>query len=84
MEVVDEKTKGKFFTFFVDEKEFHTEKSQLTGGEIMDIAGIPHSTGIVEILDDGSQKQIGEHEVIELEGHHHKFKKPPKFKRGSQ
>lgn len=82
MEVVDEKTKGKFFTFFVDEKEFHTEKSQLTGGEIMDIAGIPRPTGIVQILDDGSQKQIGENEIIEFEGPGRRFKKSPKFKRG--
>jgi len=82
MEVVDEKTKGKFFTFFVDDKEFHTEKSQLTGGEIMDIAGIPHATGIVQILDDGSQKQIGENEIIEFEGPGRRFKKSPKFKRG--
>lgn len=84
MEVVSDKKHEKIYTFFVDDKEFHTEKHQLTGGEIMDIAGIPRSTGIVQILEDGSQKQISENEVVELEGHHHKFKKPPKFKRGSQ
>ncbi|MGH9921782.1 MAG: multiubiquitin domain-containing protein [Nitrososphaerales archaeon] len=81
MQVVDDKG-GKFYTFFVDDKEFHTEKPQLTGGEIMDIAGIPRSVGIVQILEDGSQKQIREDEVIEFTGPGRRFKKAPRFKRG--
>ena len=34
-------TQGKFFTYFVDGREFHTEKESLTCGEIMDAAEIP-------------------------------------------
>lgn len=84
MEVLRDEIHEKHYTFFVDEKEFHAEKSHLTGGEIMDIAGIPRATGIVQISEDGSQNQVSENEVIELEGHDRRFKKPPKFKRGSR
>lgn len=74
--------KGKFYAFTVDGKEFHTEKEQLTGGEIMDIAGIPRSDGLVQILDDGTQVQVGENEVIVFEGPGRRFKKQPRFQRG--
>jgi hypothetical protein len=84
MQKVDDTQKGKFFTFFVDDKEFSTSESQLTGGQIMDIAGIPRSTGIVQILEDGSQKQIGENEIIEFTGPGRRFKKAPRFKRGKK
>lgn len=79
--MTDDKS-GKFYTFFVDEKEFHVEQPKLTGGEIMDIAGIPRSVGIVQILEDGSQKQVPEDEVIEFTGPGRRFKKAPRFKRG--
>ena len=48
----------------------------------MDIAGIPRSTGIVLILEDGSQQQVSENEVIEFTGPGRRFKKAPRFKRG--
>ena len=82
MQICDDDKHGKFFTFFVDGKEFRTDKSQLTGGEIMDIAGIPRSVGIIQILKDGSQKQVAEDEVIEFKGPGRRFKKAPRFKRG--
>jgi len=74
--------KGKFFTFFVDDKELHTPEPQITGGQIMDMAGIPRSTGLIEIMEDGSQVQINENEVIEFKGPGRRFKKAPRFKRG--
>lgn len=79
--MTDDKS-GKFYTFFVDGKEFHVEQPKLTGGEIMDIAGIPRSVGIVQILEDGSQKQVLEDEVIEFTGPGRRLKKAPRFKRG--
>ncbi len=48
----------------------------------MDIAGIPRSVGIIQILKDGSQKQVAEDEVIEFKGPGRRFKKAPRFKRG--
>jgi len=72
----------KFYTFFVDDKELHTEKQQLTGGEIMDIAGIPHSEGLVLIKEDNTQVPIAVNETVEFEGPGRRFKKAPRFKRG--
>ena len=48
----------------------------------MDIAKIPRSVGLVQILKDGSQKQIAEDEVIKFEEPVQHFKKAPRFKRG--
>lgn len=79
---IENRNNGKFFTFFVDGKEFHTDKSELSGGEIMDIAGIPRNVGLQEILDDGSQNPVGENEVIQFEGPGRRLKKAPRFRRG--
>lgn len=72
---------GKFFTFFVDGKEFHVEKSEITAGEIMDLAGIPREVGLILIKEDGTQEQLDEDEVIELKPGR-RLKKAPRFKRG--
>src|SRR5688572_4735802 len=37
---------GKFFTFFVDDVEYHVDHEPVTGAEIMEKAGIPVSVGI--------------------------------------
>ena len=77
---VDE-IKGKFFTFFVDGQEFHVEEPTITGGEIMDLAGIPRELGLIEVQEDGTQVQVGENEIIELKPGR-RFKKAPRFIRG--
>jgi hypothetical protein len=74
---VDEKYK-----FIVDDVEYQTQEKELTGSQIMDIAGIPHETGIVQILEDGTQLQIKETDIISLKDSKHKFKTAPRFKRG--
>jgi hypothetical protein len=74
-------TKGKFYTLFIDDKEYHVEKSELTGAEIMDLGGIPHDTGLILIQEDGTQVQVREDEVIDLKPGR-RFKKAPRFKRG--
>lgn len=71
-------TESKFFTRFVDDKEFHIEESTKTGGEIMDRAIIPGEVGLIEVLEDGTQVQIGEADVVELEPGR-RFKKAPRF-----
>ena len=73
---------GKFYTFFVDGQEYQTEQSELSGGEIMDMVNIPRSDGLVEILDDGTQQQINENDVIVFVGPGRRFKKAPRFRRG--
>lgn len=72
---------GKFFTIFVDEQEFRLEQQTISGGEIMDLAGIPREVGLIQILEDGTQVQVGDDEVIELKPGR-RFKKAPRFVRG--
>ena len=74
-------TEGKFFTIFVDGQEFHLEQATITGGEIMDLAGIARDVGLIAVLEDGTQVQVGEDEVIELKPGR-RFKKAPRFVRG--
>lgn len=72
---------GPFYTFFVDDREFHIEKPTITGGEIMDLAGIPRNVGLVLILEDGTQQTVGVGDEIELRPGR-RFKKAPRFNRG--
>ena len=72
---------GKFFTIFVDGREYHLEQSTITGGEIMDLAGIPRDIGLIQVLEDGTQVQVHENQAIELQPGR-RFKKAPRFVRG--
>ena len=72
---------GPFYTFFVDDREFRIEEPTITGGEIMDLAGIPREVGLLLILEDGTQEIVGADQVIELKPGR-RFKKAPRFKRG--
>jgi len=72
---------GKFFTMFIDGKEYHVEKSTWTGLEIMELGSIPRELGLIEILEDGTQIQVREDDVVELKPGR-RFKKAPRFVRG--
>ncbi len=76
-----DKPKRKFYTLFVDEKEYTVDKPELTGAEIMNLAEIPFSDGLIQIEEDGTQKQIHETDIVELKPGR-RFKKAPRFKRG--
>lgn len=76
-----EKENGPFYTFFVDGVEYHVEESTITGGEIMDLAGIPHEVGLLQLLEDGTQRSVAVDEVVELKPGR-RFKKAPRYKRG--
>ena len=72
---------GKVFSLFIDGKEYHVDEPELTGGQIMDLGGIPREQGMFLVHDDGSQEQVGVDQVIELEPGR-RFKKAPRFVRG--
>jgi len=72
---------GKFYTLFIDGVEYHVDEPQLTGAEIMDLGNIPYEVGHLLILEDGTQVQVAEDEVIELKPGR-RFKKAPRFVRG--
>lgn len=74
-------TRGKFYTIFIDGKEYHIDKPELTGAEIMDLGNIPHELGLIQILEDGTQVQVKEDDVVELKPGR-RFKKAPRFVRG--
>lgn len=72
---------GPFYTVFVDDVEFRFDHTPVTGGEIMDIAGIAHEVGLLVIHEDGTQEQIAVDQAIDLMPGR-RFKKAPRFKRG--
>ena len=69
------------YIIFVDDREIVSDISPITGGQIMDMAGIPRETGLIELLPDGTQQQVSADESFELHPGRH-FKKAPRFKRG--
>jgi hypothetical protein len=77
----DKEQGGKFYTVFVDEVEHRFDSTPVTGGAIMDRAGIPRDTGLVLLEEDGTQRQIGSDEEIDLRPGR-RFKRAPRFKRG--
>lgn len=85
MQSQNEETKteiqGKFFTIFIDGKEFQIEKGSVTGAEIMALGGIPADAGLILVLEDGTQVQVKADEVIELKPGR-RFKRAPRFVRG--
>lgn len=76
-----EKENGPFYIFFVDGVEYTVEEPVITGGEIMDKAGIPHEVGLLLLLEDGTQETVAVDDVFELKPGR-RFKKAPRYKRG--
>lgn len=72
---------GPFYTVFVDGIEYQFDHTPVTGGEIMDAAGIPYDVGLLLIHEDGTQEPVGVEEEIDLKPGR-RFKKAPRFKRG--
>jgi len=69
------------YAFLIDDQEFEVNTPTITGGEIMEKAGIPREVGLLLLLDDGTQRTVAADEIISLEASH-SFKKAPRFKRG--
>lgn len=72
---------GKFYVFFVDDREFQVETPIITGAAIMQLAGIPPEVGLNLIEEDGTQTPVQPSDKIELKPGR-RFKKAPRFKRG--
>lgn len=75
------KKRGKVYLVVVDGEEYEFDHSPVTGQEIMDIAGIPYSDGLLLILEDGTQQPVGLEDEIELKPGR-SVVRAPKFKRG--
>ena len=71
----------KIFVFEVADVEYTYDKPTITGAQIMEIAGISPSDGLVQILPDGTRKTIRPDEAVHLVPGA-QFKRRPRFKRG--
>lgn len=72
----------RMFCFIVDDVRFEVDRPKVTGGEIMDRAGIPREVGLIQVFEDETQRVVGEDETINLAAFHGKFKRCPQFVRG--
>lgn len=69
------------FVFDVDDITYEHDRPRITGGEIMTMAGISPSDGLIQVLPDGSRKTVAPDEVVRLVPGA-QFKRRPRFKRG--
>lgn len=72
---------GKFFTIWIDGKEFHIEQEEITGAEIKALGRIPPELPLILVEEDGTQEIIADDQVIELKPGR-RFKKAPRLIRG--
>lgn len=69
------------FVFDVDGVTFENNRPKITGGEIMDMASIPYSQGLIQVHEDGTTTSVAvDAEVHLVPGA--QFKRRPRFKRG--
>ncbi|MCZ0938508.1 MAG: multiubiquitin domain-containing protein [Caldilineaceae bacterium] len=69
------------FLFEVDGVTYQSKRRKLTGAEIMAVAKIPPSDGLIQLFPDGTTATIAPAEEVDLEPDV-KFKRRPRFKRG--
>ncbi len=70
------------FSFVVEEVEYTVDHPLITGGEIMDMAGIPRDVGLILICDDGTQEVVKAEQRLNLAELRGRFKRSPRFRRG--
>ena len=78
----NENSRGKFYTLFIDGKEFQVQQATITGAEIMELGDIPQSIGLILCKEDDTEEAIRPEDIIKFEGPGRRFKKAPRFKRG--
>lgn len=71
------------WVFDVDSTTYRHDHPFITGGEIMDLAGIPRDQGLVLCHDDGTQEAIAADQKVRLVPKP-QFKRRPRFKRGER
>ncbi len=72
---------GARFAFDVDDVTYEHDRPRITGGEIMAMAEITPSDGLIQVLPDGTRKTVAADEVVQLVPGA-QFKRRPRFKRG--
>ncbi len=69
------------FVFEVEGTTYEHDRPKITGGEIMDIAGIPREQGLIQINPDGTTTSIAADQEVHLVPEA-RFKRRPRFRRG--
>ena len=69
------------FVFEVEDTNYEHNRPEITGGEIMDIAGIPREQGLIQINPDGTTTSIAADQQVRLVPNA-RFKRRPRFRRG--
>lgn len=77
----DQDRAGSRFVFDVDDVTYEHDRPKIAGSEIMAMAGISPSDGLIQVLPDGSRKTVAPDEVVRLVPGA-QFKRRPRFKRG--
>lgn len=72
---------GAVFVYEADGTTYQHDRPKITGGEIMDIAGIPREQGLIKINDDGTTTSVTADQEVHLVPQA-RFKRRPRFKRG--
>lgn len=72
---------GPSFVFDVEGTTYDHDRPKITGGEIMDIAGVPRSQGLIQVHSDGTTATVAADEEVDLVPEP-RFKRRPRFKRG--
>lgn len=73
--------RGAVFVYDVEGTTYQHDRPKITGGEIMDIAGIPREQGLIRINEDGTTTSIAADQEVHLVPKA-RFKRRPRFKRG--
>jgi hypothetical protein len=74
---------GTVYTVEVDGTELQFDRTPVTARDIMAVAKIPVEQGMVEVLEDGTQRKVERDESFELDPGR-RLKKRPRFRRGSR
>jgi hypothetical protein len=69
------------FVFDVDDTTYEHDRPTITGAEIMAVAGINPSDGLIQILPDGTRETVDPDDRVQLVPGI-QFKRRPRFKRG--
>lgn len=72
---------GQAFVFDVEGTTYQHDRPKITGGEIMDMAGIPRSQGLIQLDSDGTTATVAADAEVHLVPEP-RFKRRPRFKRG--
>ncbi len=78
-----ESAHGPFYTVEVDGTEVRFDHTPVTALDIMRATNIPVEQGMVEVLDDGTQRKVDNAESFELDPGR-RLKKRPRFRRGAR